>query len=170
MRMDAAHATAPSEMTAKSVVPPPISTTSVPFGLSGSTPAPAAAATGCSIRYTRDAPACIPASMTARSSSSDTSGGTQINKFGRIKLPHPARFKNTFVMAPAIEQSVITPPRTGRTASKSSGVLPSMSRAFFPTQTTLPVLLRMATTDGSRKTIPFPSRYNSTDDVPKSIA
>ena len=108
--------------------------------------------------------------MTARSSSSDTKGGTQTSRFGRKKPPHPARFKNIFVMAPAIEQSVITPPRTGRTASKSSGVLPSISRAFCPAPTTLPELLRIATTVGSRSTIPFPSRYSKTDDVPKSIA
>ena len=156
--METARATAPMEITAISVVPPPISTTNVPFGLCGSTPAPIAAATGCSIRYTREAPACKPASMTARSSNSDTSGGTQINKLGRNMLLPCARLKKARAIAPVISQSVITPPRTGRTASSASGVRPSISRAFSPTLTTCPFLRCTATTDGSRNTIPFPCR------------
>ena len=72
----------PSEMTAMSVVPPPMSATRLPFGLLMSRPAPMAAATGSSMRNTRFAPACVPASMTARSSTSVMIEGTQMTTFG----------------------------------------------------------------------------------------
>ena len=55
--MEADSTTPLREITAISVVPPPISTTMWPSGLAMSMPAPIAAATGSSIRYTRRAPA-----------------------------------------------------------------------------------------------------------------
>ena len=51
------HTTPLREMTAMSLVPPPMSTTMWPSGLAMSMPAPMAAATGSSMRYTRRAPA-----------------------------------------------------------------------------------------------------------------
>ena len=62
----------PSEITAISVVPPPISTTILPHGLAISIPAPIAAAIGSSIKYTFLAPACVAASITAFFSTSVT--------------------------------------------------------------------------------------------------
>ena len=61
-----------------SLVPPPMSTTMCPSGLAMSMPAPMAAATGSSMRYTFRAPAWMPASMTARSSTSVMPEGTQM--------------------------------------------------------------------------------------------
>ena len=76
--MEALSTTPEREMTAMSLVPPPISTTMWPSGLEMSIPAPMAAATGSSIRYTRRAPAWMPASTTARSSTSVMPEGTQM--------------------------------------------------------------------------------------------
>ncbi len=76
--MEADSTTPDSEITAISVVPPPTSTIRCPSGLAISIPAPMAAATGSSIRYTLRAPAWIPASITARSSTSVIPEGTQI--------------------------------------------------------------------------------------------
>ena len=47
----------PSEITATSVVPPPMSTTMFPVGSLTGRPAPIAAAIGSSMMYTRRAPA-----------------------------------------------------------------------------------------------------------------
>ena len=55
--MEALSTTPLREMTAMSLVPPPMSTTMWPSGLAMSMPAPMAAATGSSMRYTRRAPA-----------------------------------------------------------------------------------------------------------------
>ena len=55
----------PSEITATSVVPPPMSTTMLPVGSLTGRPAPIAAAIGSSMMYTRRAPAWWPASLTA---------------------------------------------------------------------------------------------------------
>ena len=52
-------------MNAISVVPPPISTIKCPLGWNRSIPAPIAAATGSSIRYTSLAPASFTTSTTA---------------------------------------------------------------------------------------------------------
>ena len=67
----------PSEMTAISLVPPPMSTTIRPIGSAISSPAPIAAAIGSSIRWTRRAPAASEASSTARFSTSVTPDGAQ---------------------------------------------------------------------------------------------
>src|SRR2546425_2917023 len=60
-----------SEITATSVVPPPMSTIMFPPGSWIGKPAPIAAAIGSSIRYTSRAPACIAESRTARFSRSE---------------------------------------------------------------------------------------------------
>ena len=78
----------PKDITAISVVPPPISTTMFPHGLDISIPAPIAAAIGSSIKYTFLAPACDAASITAFFSTSVTCEGIQIIILGaNIKLP-----------------------------------------------------------------------------------
>ena len=76
-----------SEITATSVVPPPMSTTMLPVGAVTSRPAPIAAAIGSSIRNTSRAPAESADSRTARFSTLVMQGGTQITMRGRISLP-----------------------------------------------------------------------------------
>ncbi len=67
-----------SEMTATSVVPPPMSTTMLPLGSVIGRPAPIAAAIGSSIRNTSRAPALSALSLTARFSTSVMPDGTQM--------------------------------------------------------------------------------------------
>ena len=67
-----------SEMTATSVVPPPMSTTMLPLGSVIGRPAPIAAAIGSSIRKTSRAPAPSALSFTARFSTSVIPKGTQM--------------------------------------------------------------------------------------------
>ena len=68
----------PRDITAISVVPPPISTIMFPHAFEISIPAPIAAAIGSSIKYTFLAPACPAASITAFFSTSVTCDGIQI--------------------------------------------------------------------------------------------
>ena len=72
----------PSEMTATSVVPPPMSTIMQPAGSVIGSPAPIAAAIGSSIRYASRAPASIAASWTARRSTSVTPDGMPMTTRG----------------------------------------------------------------------------------------
>ena len=57
IRIDCEVTIPPREMTATSVVPPPMSTTMLPVGSFTGSPAPMAAAIGSSMMYTRRAPA-----------------------------------------------------------------------------------------------------------------
>jgi hypothetical protein len=66
------------EITAISVVPPPTSTTILPYALVISSPAPIAAAMGSSIIYTSFAPTLSAASITALLSTSVIPLGTHI--------------------------------------------------------------------------------------------
>ncbi len=75
-----------SEITATSVVPPPMSTTMLPVGAVTSRPAPIAAAIGSSIRYTSRAPAERADSRTARFSTLVMAGGTQTTIRGRTSF------------------------------------------------------------------------------------
>ena len=68
----------PSERTATSVVPPPMSTTIEPVGSVTGRPAPIAAAIGSSIRNTRRAPALSADSWIARRSTAVEPEGTQM--------------------------------------------------------------------------------------------
>ena len=66
-------------------------------------------------------------------------------------------------------KSAITPSITGRTATMLSGVRPSMALASSPTANTCRLeSARTATMQGSRSTIPCPSRYTTTLAVPRS--
>ena len=79
----------PNDITAISVVPPPISTTMFPHGFAISIPAPIAAAIGSSIKYTLLAPAWVAASITAFFSTSVTCEGIQIIILGaNTNFPH----------------------------------------------------------------------------------
>src|SRR5690606_6593127 len=62
-----------------------------------------------------------------------------------------------------------TPSFRGRTAMMLSGVRPIMRRASSPTASSRLVSFSTATTDGSRRTMPFPRTKMSTLAVPKSI-
>ena len=72
----------PKEMTATSVVPPPMSTTMEPVGSVTGRSAPMAAAMGSSIRYAWRAPACTAASNTARFSTEVAPHGMQMTMRG----------------------------------------------------------------------------------------
>ena len=72
----------PSEITATSVVPPPMSTTMLPLGSWMGRPAPMAAAIGSSMMNALRAPAEIVASSTARCSTPVIPEGTQTTTRG----------------------------------------------------------------------------------------
>ena len=75
-----------SEMTATSVVPPPMSTIMFPPGSWMGRPAPIAAAMGSSIRYTSRAPACMAESRTARFSTWVIPDGTPMTIRGCTRV------------------------------------------------------------------------------------
>ena len=77
------------EITATSVVPPPISITIEPTAVETGNLAPIAAAIGSSIKYTSRAPAPIADSLIARRSTCVAPAGTHTSTrgLGRIKLP-----------------------------------------------------------------------------------
>src|SRR5215212_4421984 len=64
----------------------------------------------------------------------------------------------------------MTPSFRGLMATMLPGVLPSILLAAEPTATTLSVLLSMATTEGSERTMPCPLTNTNVFAVPKSIA
>ena len=72
----------PKEMTATSVVPPPMSTTMEPVGSVTGRSAPIAAAIGSSMRYAWRAPAWMAASKTARFSTDVAPQGMQMTMRG----------------------------------------------------------------------------------------
>ncbi len=79
----------PSEMTATSVVPPPMSTMRLPDGSLTGRPAPIAAAIGSSMSRAQRAPALSAASRTARFSTSVTPDGMPSSIRGRGIEPDP---------------------------------------------------------------------------------
>ena len=85
MRIDWLVTMPPKEMTATSVVPPPMSTTMFPVGSCTGRPAPMAAAIGSSMMYALRAPAYSAASMTARCSTPVMPDGTQMTIRGFAK-------------------------------------------------------------------------------------
>ena len=157
MRMERLVTMPPSEITAISVVPPPISTTMLPVASSTGSPAPIAAAIGSSMRYASRAPACCAASMTARFSTSVTPEGTPTTTRGRTNdLERIALRMKYFSIACVTSKSAMTPSFIGRMATMLPGVRPIICFASSPTARTSPVSLFIATTDGSRSTIPRP--------------
>ena len=75
-----------SEISAMSVVPPPMSTIMLPAGSVTGSPTPMAAAIGSSIMNTSRAPARIAESLTARFSTSVMSPGTAMTARGLRNL------------------------------------------------------------------------------------
>ena len=82
-----------------------------------SSPAPMAAAMGCSIRWAADAPARRAASFTARRSTEVMAEGTQIRTRGRFNLVTPARRSSSRIIRSVMSKSVMAPSRRGRTAT-----------------------------------------------------
>src|ERR1700681_869170 len=64
----------------------------------------------------------------------------------------------------------MTPSFIGLMATMLPGVRPSMSLASFPTASTRPFTLLMATIDGSLTTMPFPRANTQVLAVPRSMA
>ena len=162
--------TPPKDITATSVVPPPISTIIFPLGSAMSIFAPIAAAIGSSIKYTSFAPACNIDSSTALSSTSVIPEGTPTTTLG---FPILYLWHILYIIFLSINwvavKSAITPSFSGLTAFILSGVLPSISFASYPVARISLVFISNATTEGSFKIIPFPFRVTSILAVPKSI-
>ena len=108
----------PSEITATSVVPPPMSTTMFPSGSWIGRPAPIAAAMGCSMQVGRAA---------ARRAGGlehgplldvgDRRRHADEHAAARRSARRPARWNSSRIMRWVISKSVIAPPRSGRTAT-----------------------------------------------------
>src|SRR6266581_6953215 len=64
----------------------------------------------------------------------------------------------------------MTPSFIGLMATMLPGVRPSMSLASFPTASTRPFTLLIATIEGSLTTIPLPRAYTQVLAVPRSMA
>ena len=161
----------PSEITATSVVPPPMSTMSDPDGSDTGRPAPIAAAIGSSISRAQRAPALRAASRTARFSTSVTPDGMPRSMRGRGINPTRSctLFTKYLIICSVTSKSLITPSRSGRTAMIEAGVRPTIRFASAPMARTRLVLASIATTDGSEMTIPRSRTCTSVLAVPRSI-
>src|SRR5690606_27309335 len=162
----------PSEMTATSVVPPPMSTTMLPVGSHTGRSAPMAAANGSSIVWASRAPACSVASSTARCSTAVTPDGTHTITFGRRENKRrflSALLMKYLIMVAVVSKSAMTPSFIGRIARMLPGVRPIIRLASSPTASMVFVSVRTATTDGSRRTTPFPLAKTSVLAVPRSM-
>ena len=113
----------PSEMTATSVVPPPMSTMSDPDGSLTGSPAPIAAAIGSSISRAQRAPELSAASRTARFSTSVTPDGMPSSIRGRGIRPTRSctLFTKYLIICSVTSKSLMTPSRSGRTAMIEAG-------------------------------------------------
>ena len=171
MRTDLAITMPEREMTATSVVPPPMSTIMLPPGSVIGRSAPMAAAMACSIRKTSLALARRAASRTARRSTSVISEGMPITMRGlRNWFPVRVFLMKYCSIFSVISKSAITPSFIGRMARIFAGVLPSMSLASDPTAWIRPLRSSTTTMEGSRRTMPRPRIYTSVLAVPRSIA
>ena len=162
----------PSEITATSLVPPPISATMLPEASATGSPAPIAAAIGFSIRLTYRAPALFAASCTALRSTSVTPDGMHIiTRALPNGEPLIAFFIKRESMSAVMSKSAITPSLSGFTAVIEPGVRPIICFASLPTATTFGgfALTSTATTDGSRTTIPLFFTHTSVLAVPRSM-
>ena len=153
--IDLSQTIPPNEITAISVVPPPISITIFPFGSNTSIPIPIAAAIGSCISQTSFAPACSAESITALFSTSVTPDGIQITIFKageKMDLFLGIMPINPLIICSEDWKSAITPSFRGRKVSISLCVFPCICWAFVPIATTSPVLIFFATIDGSSTT------------------
>ena len=133
-------------------------------------PAPTAAATASSTRYTSLAFARNALSLTARRSTWVTSDGMPMTTLGRTRTLLFACLMKYDNICSAASKSAMTPSRIGLTASIPPGTRPSIRFASLPTASMLPVSRLTATIDGSLTTIPLPLAYTQVFAVPRSIA
>ena len=162
----------PNEITAISVLPPPMSTIMLPSGASTSMPIPMAAAIGSKIRYTSRPSACSAESRTARSSTSVLPEGTPMTMRSDVenkRLPGLTILIKPRIICSQAVKSAITPSRSGRMVRMLSCVFSYINFAFSPTAIILSVRRSSATTDGSSTTI-LSSLMMMVLAVPKSIA
>ena len=161
----------PSEMTATSVVPPPMSAMRLPDGSLTGRPAPIAAAMGSSMRRAQRAPALRAASRTARFSTSVTPDGMPSSIRGRGISPTRSctRFTKYLIICSVTSKSLMTPSRSGRTAMMLAGVRPTIRLASAPMASTRFDFASIATTDGSLMTIPRSRTWTSVFAVPRSM-
>ena len=160
-----------TEITAMSVVPPPMSTIMLPAGSAIGSPAPMAAAIASSIRCTSLALARYAESFTARFSTCVISDGTPMMMRGRTHtLPLCAFLMKYVSIFSVTSKSAMTPSFIGLIATMLPGVRPSISLAPVPTASTRPVTLLTATMDGSLTTMPRPFVYTQVFAVPRLIA
>ena len=147
----------PSEMTATSVVPPPMSTIMLPLGSCTGMSAPIAAAIGSSMMCTGlRAPAYSAASCTARCSTPVMPDGTQMTIRGLLhRLACTFWMKKRSIFSQT-SKSAMTPSFSGRIVLMRPGVRPIIRLASRPTATGRPSLMSIATTDGSLSTMPWP--------------
>ena len=146
-----------SEITAMSVVPPPMSTIMLPEGSVIGMPAPMAAAIASSTRCTSLAFARYALSLTARFSTCVISDGTPMTMRGRTHTFRLCAFLMKYVSIFSVtSKSAMTPSFIGLIATILPGVRPSISFASRPTASTRPFSLLMATIDGSLTTMPLP--------------
>ncbi len=133
-----------------------MSTTILPSGASTSIPIPMAAAIGSYIIYTSRPPACSEESLTALISTSVLPEGMQTTIL-RAGLKKRGFSFNIFIIpriiCSAASKSAITPSLRGLTVLMLSCVFPCICLAFSPIAMSLPVLLSMATIEGSSTTI-----------------
>ena len=131
----------------------------LPEGSLTGSPAPMAAAMGSSMTLTCRAPAFMLAVFTARFSTSVTPEGMQITTRGLTKRLLPQTFLMKYSsMLVVMSKSAITPSFRGRTATMLPGVRPMTALASWPTLRTRSALVSTATTEGSRRMMPFPFR------------
>src|SRR5574338_1046270 len=172
VRIDVSLPMPDSAMTAISVVPPPMSMTMLPVGVSTGSPTPMAAAIGSATMKTCLAPAVSAESRTARRSTSVMPDGTQTITLGftRKKCLSMMSFRKYRSIFSVTSKSAITPSLSGRTAMIPSGVRPSIRLASRPMPRMRPLPFSMATTEGSLSTIPSPLTYTRVLSVPRSTA
>ena len=125
-------------ITAISVVPAPMSTTSTPCGFSMETPAPSAEATGPGSRETRAAPQVMAASKMVRCSSLVRSLGVLIIRFGRSTAFLHTRESTQRKISHCTEKSEMMPACIGRQSLTASGVRSVMAMASLPMASTSP--------------------------------
>src|ERR1051326_2270556 len=90
---------------------------------------------------------------------------------GRTSIVRLCAFLMKYVSIFSVtSKSAMTPSFIGLMATMLPGVRPSMSFASFPTASTRPFTLLIATIEGSLTTIPLPRAYTHVFAVPRSIA
>ena len=141
VRIEASHTMPPSAMTAMLVVPPPMSMTMLPTGVSTGRPTPIAAAIGSATISSRLTPADRAESRTARRSTSVMPDGTQTMTVGlTLKMVRSmTRRRKWRSIFSATSKLAITPSFIGRTARIPSGVRPSIRLASRPIPMMFPV-------------------------------